>query len=315
MLASAKKLVDSYRDRIVSAATSPFSHADFALQNTMRYPDDPGMFGPDSVTWRVVGDAAAFVGGIRALLVQAAHPEVVAGVSEHSSYREDPLGRLSRTSQYVTATSYGAMPEVEWSVAIVRRAHERVSGTSHRGIRYSAGKPDHAAWVHNALTDSFLAAYRTYGRGPLTDDQADRYVAEQTKVGAMLDASPLPDTAAGLASWVTDHPDLGWSPGMEETVSFLKNPPLSPAVRAGYWGLFEAAVATLPPSLSDLLGVTSLPGAEVRGRQLVRFLRWALGSSPSWNLALHRVGAPIPPGLFRQRLPNEVLHPEPAESP
>ena len=80
-----------------------------------------------------MGDVSGFVGGIRALLIQAAHPEVVAGVADHSRYREDPLGRLSRTSDYVTATSYGAMPEVEQAVRIVRAAHRRVIGVSHRG--------------------------------------------------------------------------------------------------------------------------------------------------------------------------------------
>ena len=69
------------------------------------------------ITWELMGDASTFIGGIRALLVQAAHPEVVAGVADHSRYREDPLGRLSRTSNYVTATSYGAMPEVDAAVA------------------------------------------------------------------------------------------------------------------------------------------------------------------------------------------------------
>ena len=87
------------------------------------------------MSWQVIGDVTAFVGGIRALVVQTAHPEVVAGVEEHSQYRTDPLGRLSRTSVYVTETTYGAMPEVEAAVAAVRRAHvgfvASPNGTSH----------------------------------------------------------------------------------------------------------------------------------------------------------------------------------------
>ncbi len=303
MLDSARQLIDAYRDRIVAVAASPFAHADYALARTMDYDGDPGLFGPGSVTWRIIGDVSGFVGGIRALLVQAAHPEVVAGVSDHSSYREDPLGRLSRTSQYVTATAFGAMPEVEWAVGAVRRAHEGVSGVSHRGIRYSAAKPEHAAWVHNALIDSFLAAYVAYGRDELTTAERDAYVAEQTQVGAMLDAEPLPATARGLADWVADHPALDRSPGMVETVQFLKNPPLDPPLKAGYLALFDAAAATLPSRLAEILEVRALPGARLRGRTAVGFLRWAMGSSPTWKLALIRSGAPIPDGLFRQRLP------------
>ncbi|MEO5966591.1 MAG: oxygenase MpaB family protein, partial [Candidatus Limnocylindrales bacterium] len=101
---------DSLRRRVVREAEELFSHAEDPLADTLLYAGDPGLFGPDSITWEIMGDASTFIGGIRALLVQAAHPEVVAGVAAHSRYREDPLGRLSRTSNYVTATSYGAMP-------------------------------------------------------------------------------------------------------------------------------------------------------------------------------------------------------------
>jgi len=99
------------KDRVVRQVTALSAHGPQPLANTLSYAGDSGLLGPDSVSWKVIGDAAAFVGGIRALLVQAAHPEVVAGVEQHSRYRSDPLGRLSRTSAYVTETTYGAMPE------------------------------------------------------------------------------------------------------------------------------------------------------------------------------------------------------------
>ncbi|MEQ8716969.1 MAG: oxygenase MpaB family protein [Acidimicrobiales bacterium] len=295
-------LADAYRSRVVDATTSLFSHADYPLADTMSYRGDPGLFGPDSMTWPVIGDVTAFVGGLRALLVQAAHPEVAAGVADHSRYRTDPLGRLSRTSSWVTATSFGAMAEVEAAVAVVRGAHRPVRGRSHRDRPYSASHPEMAAWVHNALTDSFLAAYRHYGPRRLTEGDADRFVAEQTKVGALLDAAPLPTTAADLSSWIVDHPDLARSPGQAEAIRFLRNPPLPLAVRAGYAGLFAAAVATLPTELRRLLGLVDVPGAEFAGRAMVSFLRWSLGSSPTWHLALTRVGAEIPDGLFHRSL-------------
>lgn len=302
--------VEGYRQRITDAAVSPFDHAEFPLSRTLNYHGDPGLFGPDSMTWRVVGDSAAFVGGVRALLIQAAHPEVVAGVSDHSNYREDPLGRLSRTSSYVTATSYGAMPEVETAIGAVRQAHRPVRGTSHRGQAYSAGHPGMAAWVHNVLVDSFLVAYQFYGPAPLTRAEADQYVSEQTRLGALLGADPLPDTADGIHDWVTNHPDLDDSPGMRETVRFLRNPnELKPTIRAGYWALLDAAVATVPANLRDLLGIYSMPGNRFRGRQAVRILRWALGASPSWNLALLRTDQPIPEGLFHDRLTPDALNP------
>ncbi len=296
-------MIRELQDKVVGSTTALFSHGPQPLEHTLDHRGDPGLLGPDSVSWRVIGDAAAFVGGIRALLVQTAHPEVVAGVEQHSRYRADPLGRLSRTSVYVTETTYGAMPEVEAAVATVRGAHRPVHGRSERDRPYSAGTPELAAWVHNVLTDSFLAAYQSFGPCPLTVAEADRFVAEQTRIGALLDASPLPSTAAELTRWIVEHPALASARHQRDAVEFLRDPPLPLSVRAGYRLLFRAAVATIPPAVREIIGVSPARGAKGIGNAGVRSLRWALGSSPSWHLALVRTGAPVPKGRFRQPLP------------
>jgi uncharacterized protein (DUF2236 family) len=254
-----------------------------------------------------MGDVSGFIGGIRALLIQAAHPEVVAGVADHSRYREDPLGRLSRTSAYVTATSYGAMPEVEHAVAIVRRAHRRVKGVSHRGIPYQADDPPLAAWVHNSLTDSFLAAAQVYGARTLSVEEADRFVSEQARIGRLLDADPIPETAAELSDWVANHPAVGPSPGMREAVAFLREPPLDPAVKVAYQVLASAALVTIPPRVRSALALRPRPGAEPVGRAAMAGMRWALAASPRWRIALERSGAPIPEDRFKQKRPFETL--------
>ncbi len=300
IVASATGLVEQLRRRIVASATSPFSHAPYPLERTLEYQGDPGLLGPGSVSWTVIGDVAAFVGGIRGLLIQAAHPEVVAGVGDHSRYQEDPLGRLSRTSSYVTATTYGAMPEVEAAVERVRRIHRVVSGVSSRGIPYDASDPGFSAWVHNALTDSFLTAHLTYGGIELSGAEADRFVSEQTKVGALLDADPMPTTRNELTRWIEDHPDIAPSPEMREAVAFLVDPPLEPALKLGYRILRDAALVTMPDRLLDILGLDKPIGGMVVGRTAVTALRWALGYSPTWRLALTRTSAPIPSGLFKQ---------------
>ena len=297
-------MIDTIRDRVVTSTTSLFDHGPQPLESTLSYRGDPGLLGPDSVSWRVIGDASAFVGGIRALIVQAAHPEVVAGVEQHSSYRSDPLGRLSRTSVYVTETTYGAMPEVEAAVAMVRRAHAPVRGRSERDRSYRASHPELAAWVHNVLTDSFLRAYQAYGPRQLSADEADRFVEEQTRIGALLTSADLPTTADGLARWIVDHPDIAPSDAMESAIEFLQDPPLPVGVGIGYRILADAAIATVPSRLRTLVGVRDRPLGETVGRTSVAALRWALGSSPSWHLALVRTGADVPEGLFRQPLPD-----------
>ncbi len=298
-------MLDSLRRRIGTAAARPFGHAPYPLADTLDHAGDPGLCGPGSASWAIIGDVSGFIGGIRALLVQAAHPEVVAGVLDHSRYEEDPLGRLSRTSSYVTASTYGAMPEVERAIQMVRRAHRPVIGMSHRGEAYDAGDAGLAAWVHNALTDSFLVAYDRFGRSPLTTDDADRFVVEQHAIGRMLDADPLPATAHDLARWIAEHPSLAPSPGQAATTAFLARPPLTGGLLVGYRLLAAAAVATIPRRLRRVLGVRRRPGALLAGRIAIRILRWGLGSSPSWNLALVRAGAEVPAGLFVQPLPTQ----------
>jgi uncharacterized protein (DUF2236 family) len=296
-------LAEQIRSRITNGAAGPFRHTEYPLAHSLDYPGDPGLHGPESVSWTVMGDVATFIGGIRGLLIQAAHPEVVAGVGDHSRYREDPLGRLSRTSAYVTATSFGAMPEVEQAVSVVRRIHQRVKGVSERGVPYDADDPGFSAWVHNALTDSFLVANQVYGATRLSPAKADQFVREQTKVGALLNADPTPDTASSLSDWIVNHPAIGPSSSMAEAVEFLRRPPLNPGLRAGYKVLQAAAVATIPMRIRHILGVETTPGAIPAGKAAIRGLRWAMGFSPTWHLALIRTNAPVPEGKFRQPLP------------
>ena len=300
-------LAEGMRNSLTKATLSMFEYAPYPLENTLEHSGDPGLCGPGSVSWHLLADTAAFVGGVRGLLIQSAHPEVVAGVRDHSRYRDDPLGRLSRTSAYVTATTFGAMPEVERAVGNVRRIHRIVKGESSRGITYDAGDAGYSAWVHNVLTDSFLRAHQTYGAIRLNGDEADRFVLEQTRIGALLGADPMPTTAAELGEWVSEHPHVESSPEMGEIVDFLTDPPFSPGIKVGYTALLEAAIAIVPSRLRTVLGITPRPGAEPVGKAAVASLRWALGYSPSWALALRRTGSEIPDGLFRRRFDTDAI--------
>ena len=133
----------------------------------------------------------------------------------------------------------------------------------------------------------------------------DPFVDEQTEIGRLLHADPMPPTASSLAGWIADHPDVEPSPGLTEAVAFLRRPPLPWFARIPYRLMVIAAAATIPPRLRRMLGLRRWPGARLMGRALIGLLRWALGSSPSWHISLVRVGAPVPPGLFRQALPTE----------
>jgi uncharacterized protein (DUF2236 family) len=285
------------RDRIAAATVGLFVHAEYPLAHSLDYRGDPGLFGPDSATWEVVGDISAMVGGIRALLIQAVHPEVAAGVADHSTYESDPLGRLSRTTAYVTSTSFGAMPEVSAAIDRVKRAHQGVVGESHRGRPYSASSGSGASWVHNCLAESFLSAYQIFGPTPLAGARADQFAREQTNLGELVRATELPTTRHDLTRWVETHPDIATSPAMEQTVAFLARPPLPPSARVPYQILVRAAAATLPRRIAEILGIRTPPGSIAAGKSLVSVLRWSIGASSSWWLALERVAAEPPQGI------------------
>jgi uncharacterized protein (DUF2236 family) len=286
------------KERITARVVNLFSHSEQPLEKTSQYQGDSGLFGPESISWEVLGDVSSFIGGIRALMIQAAHPEVAAGVSDHSRYREDPLGRLSRTAYYVTSMTYGATLEINHAVQMVKNAHSGVSGVSERGLTYSATAPEYSAWVHNTLTDSFLQAFHDFRR-PITDQEADRFVREQAVIGKRMGAEPLPETSEALRTWIVKHPAIAESEAMKEAIAFLKKPPLSRIELIGYRILQQAAASTIDPEIQKILGLKTSYSSLIVGKGLIKNLRWALKFSPAWKAALLRSGAEFDHTLFR----------------
>src|SRR5262245_52326099 len=129
-----RSLAGQVRELVVGAEPPTLRTAD-------EWRDDPGLFGPGSVTWRIHADNAMFVGGLRALLLQTMHPLAMAGIADHSNYRDDALGRLWRTSAYVGITTYGSTAEARQAISVVTRVHERVVGTTRGGRAYAANDP------------------------------------------------------------------------------------------------------------------------------------------------------------------------------
>ncbi len=207
-----------------------------------------GLLGPASVAWRVHDHPAALVGGVRALLVEALHPRAMAAVDRFSDFREDPWGRLRRTSEFVLTITYGTGAEAQAAAAGVRRVHERVRGVDpHSGKRYRADEPELLAWVHNVTVESLLLAYLAYA-SPLGAEEADRYVAEMRVMGALLglDGSRLPATRAGLERWILGVDGLVATPAAREALRLVFAPPLPIMLRPAWATLCAGAIALLP---------------------------------------------------------------------
>lgn len=164
---------------------------------------DPGLFGPDAACWKVHGDfSSMMIGGIGALLLQMLHPLALAGVWDHSNFRDDLLGRLRRTGQFISATTYGPLADAERLIERVRRIHESVIGQLPDGTPYSASDPDLLTWVHVAEVSSFLKSYLRYLNPDLPGSEQDRYYSEIALVAERLGARAVPRDRQQIAAYL-----------------------------------------------------------------------------------------------------------------
>ena len=155
--------------------------------------DGSGLFAPDSVAWRVHIDVTGMmVGGIAALMLQMLHPKVLAGVWDHSGFRDDMNARLRGTARFIAQTTFETRASAEAQIARVRHIHDKVAGTLPDGTPYSANDPRLLAWVHVAEATSFLAGWIRYGEPGMSAADQDRYFAEIAIIGELLGADPDP---------------------------------------------------------------------------------------------------------------------------
>jgi uncharacterized protein (DUF2236 family) len=164
-----------------------------------------GLFGPGTVSWRVDRELVVLAGGSCALLMQAAHPVVAAGVAEHSTYASDPFGRLMRTLGTSFDVAFGSRGTAEAAIRRVNAIHGRVRGRLPGGDPYSALDPEALLWVHATLVDTAL---RVYGRfvAPLSPAEEQAYHREAGAVATMLGVPPsrLPNQLSDLRAWMAD---------------------------------------------------------------------------------------------------------------
>ncbi|MFE4469597.1 oxygenase MpaB family protein [Leifsonia sp. NPDC056824] len=231
--------------------------------------EDAGFFPAGGAAWTVHGGMPTLVAGVRALLLQALHPGALAGVRDHSRYREDPLGRLAGTIQWIHTVTFGSRGQAVAGSELVKTLHERVHGSyvdGHGVTRpYTANDPDLAEWVHLAFTDAFLTAHERWG-SPIPGG-ADGYVNEWATAAELMGVGDPPRTAADLRARIdaaTDAGELRGGPEVEEIVRFIRRPPLRWTLRPSYRVLFRAGVSTLEPRHRALLGLPVADRLPVR---------------------------------------------------
>jgi uncharacterized protein (DUF2236 family) len=240
---------------------------------------DLGYFGPGSVTWRIHGEPVSMVGGLRALLLQALHPDAMELLHTRSGFQDDPWARLESTVTYVGTVSFGRRADVDAASARVRAVHAALG----------VDDPEQLAWVHLCLVDSFLVAARAAGLR-LSRADSDRYVAEQVRAAEFVgvEAARTPTTAAELAEAISAmRPVLRCTPEAREAARIVLAPPLPvptrfvvPA-RVGWTTVSALAVGLLPRWALRAYRLPALPGRRVATTAGMLALRGAVRTLPA----------------------------------
>jgi uncharacterized protein (DUF2236 family) len=264
------------------------------------HPADNGFFGPASVTWKITGELGELVVGLRALMMQALHPLAMAGVDQHSHWRQDPIGRLVATSSYLTTVSFGERASAEQAAARVRRIHTRVRGVDpETGRPYEASDPALLLWVHAALIDSYLAVLPLFG-ARLGPGDADRYVAEMVVAAELVGvpAALIPSSVAELDHYIASvQPELRCTQAARESMGYALDLPGMDEDIAEIWqDIRDGAIAALPDWAREMYGYSApplTPGRREEIRQVLGVLDALFLGEPGVLEARQRIAARV----------------------
>lgn len=262
-------------------------------------PGDPGLFGPDSVCWRIHGDfTSMLVGGLSALMLQMLHPLALAGVWDHSSFRQDMLGRLRRTGQFIAGTTFAGQDEADRLIRRVRQIHGRVSGVAADGRAYAASDPQLLTWVHVAEVSSFLAAHLRYLNKDLSLELQDRYYRETARVATSLGAQEVPTSSREVGVYLEAmRAELRCDARTLEVFRILQRAPTTnAAVRVFSVQAMQAAIDLLPDFARNLYPEAGM-ARRLMGRAFIKgsapLIRWAVRDNAYFR-AHKRLGL-VPP--------------------
>ena len=251
------------------------------------------LLGPESITWEMCRERALLVGGGRALLLQAAHPLVGAGIHQHSGFQSDPWRRLQRTSDFYLGLVYAKKNELEAFSRWLDRAHQGVQGVGPDGQTYSADRPDLMLWVQATLADSVAWAWQQIW-GPMSEAELEQYWQEQILLGQAIgiEMERLPDTWGGFQQWFEQQcQELAPNAASGSVLEHLHDLPVAlPGIPVVLWqaGLplgrsvsRQALAAGLPEPLRSRSGITWTPERQKAWNRTCRQLRVALSVIPS----------------------------------
>jgi uncharacterized protein (DUF2236 family) len=209
---------------------------------------DRGLFGPESAAWKVHADfISMMIGGISSLILQALHPQALAGVWDHSSFREDLKGRLGRTAFFIAATTYGPTDMANNIIQKVNQIHTKITGLDEFGNPYSATDPHLLTWVHLTETRSFMSAFEVYRKEKLSPKEKDQYFLEMKILGERMGATGVPNGYAETESAIKTYvPELYFGDRSKSIIQLLEHFPSNLAAKPFIKLISRAGFLNLP---------------------------------------------------------------------
>ena len=205
------------------------------------------------------------------------------------------LGRLRRTGQFISGTTFGSSGDADWLIDKVRRIHLQVTGTGLDGRPYAASDPQLLTWVHVAEVSNFLAAHLRYRNPDLSPADQDRYYDEIAVVAERLGATDVPRSRQHIADYLQAiRPQLLCDERSHEVIRLLLNAPAPSLLAKPFAALMmQAGIDLLPDWASDQLGLHQRPPTRTLIRATVNstapVLRWAVRNG-SVQRAQRRMG-------------------------
>ena len=217
---------------------------------------DLGYFGPDSVSWQVHREVTVLFGGARAVLMQAAHPLVIAGARATGFYGRNPWKRLQRTLVLTYTITFGTKAEAHAAADRINDVHSRISGLDPvTGLAYDALDPELLLYVHACLVDSALL-FEEFTVGRLDDAGRQRFHEEQMLAAELvkIPREIVPPTVPALRAWMREVEDSGIlqvTDSARRVADLFIHPPADAEWRPVLRGVSRLAFATLPPVLRE----------------------------------------------------------------
>ena len=228
--------------------------------------DQRGYFVPESAVWRIARESVLMLGGGYALLMQAAHPLVAAGIVAHSSFRENPWRRLASTMGAIYTVVYGTRAEADAIAAETRSIHARIRGSiptqlgrHPAGTRYAAQDPELLLWVHATLIDTALVMHETF-ICPLDEERRGMFY-EDMKTVAQLFGTPravIPESFGDFQAYRHERLTSGEitvTDAAREVARTVLNPTTTLALRPALGALNVLTSGLLPGSLREQYGL------------------------------------------------------------